>query len=109
MLNEQKLYQEIKKAFDETFPSAFENAILTTFPGQSSTGKDIAKQFGKSVNDAIAEPMAKRIAAAIDYYVRNIDVYGTIITTGSPVTQTAIINSPMPLTNGKIPNTLGVM
>lgn len=108
MLNEQKLYKEIKAAFNETFPTAFQHALKTTFPGQSSVGDDVAKQFGKSIDEAISEPLAKRLAAAIDYYVRNANVYGTIITVGSPVTQTAVINSPTPLTNGKIPNTLGI-
>ena len=108
MLNENKLYKEIKASFNETFPTAFEHAFRTTFPEQSAAGNEVAKQFGKSIDDAISDPLAKRLAAAIDYYVRNANVYGTIITTGSPVTQMAAISSPTPLTNGKIPNTFGI-
>ena len=108
MLNENTLYREIKAAFNETFPTAFENALKSTFSEQSEIGDEVAKQFGKSIDDAISDPLAKRLAAAIDYYVRNANIYGTIITVGSPVTQTAAISSPTPLTNGKIPNTLGI-
>ena len=108
MLNENTLYREIKAAFNETFPTAFEHALKSTFAEQSEIGDEVAKQFGKSIDDAISDPLAKRLAAAIDYYVRNANIYGTIITVGSPVTQTAVISSPTPLTNGKIPNTLGI-
>ena len=109
MLKESKLKQEIKKAFDETLPTAFEQAFLLTYPEKSKIGSKIAKQFGEVINDLVSEPLAERLAAAIDYHVRSANVYGTIITTGSPVTQTAFVNSPSPLTNGKIPNTLGIM
>ena len=108
MLKKDKLEQEIKRAFDETFPGALEQAMLKIFPEQSKTGDNIAKKFGETVNDLISEPMAKRLAAAIDYYVRSADIYGTIVTVGSMVTQTAVVNSPSPLTNGKVPNTLGI-
>ena len=108
MLKVDKLEKEIKKAFDETFPGALEQAMLMIFPEQSKTGDNIAKKFGETVNDLISEPMAQRLAAAIDYHVRSANIYGTIITVGSPVTQTAVISSPTPLTNGKIPNTLGI-
>ena len=62
----------------------------------------------ETLTEKVIDPLAKRLAAAIDYYVRNANVYGTIITTGSPVTQMAAISSPTPLTNGKIPNTFGI-
>jgi hypothetical protein len=49
------------------------------------------------------------MAQAIDYYTKNAQIFGTVITMGSPTTQTAMINStPMPATNGSIPNTLGI-
>ena len=46
---------------------------------------------------------------AIDYYVKNMNITGTIITAGSPSTQVAKISpAPTPITGGKIPNTLGI-
>lgn len=108
MLNINTLQTELKKAFDETLPGAFEQAFILTFPTQSEIGSDLAKRFGEAFNDMISEPLAERLAAAIDYYVKTANVYGTIITVGGPVTQTAIVQSPSPLTNGKVPNTLGI-
>ncbi len=109
MLKVSKLEQELKKAFDETLPGAFEQAVLLMFPEKTATGDDIAKKFGETVNDLVSEPLAQRFAAAIDYHVRSATIFGTIITVGSMVTQTAVINSPSALTNGKVPNTLGIM
>lgn len=108
MLKVDKLESEIKKAFDETLPGAFEQAVLLIFPEKSKTGDDIAKKFGETVNDLISEPLAQRLAAAIDYHVRSATIYGTIITVGGMVTQTAMINSPSAITNGKVPNSLGI-
>lgn len=108
MLKVDKLENEIKKAFDETLPDALEQAMLVIFPEKTKTGDDIAKKFGETVNDLISEPLAQRLAAAIDYHVRSASIYGTIVTVGSMVTQTANINSPSAITNGKVPNTLGI-
>lgn len=108
MLKVDKLESEIKKAFDETLPGALEQAMLSIFPEKTGTGDDIAKNFGEAVNELISEPLAQRLAAAIDYHVRSATIYGTIVTVGSMVTQTAVVNSPSALTNGKVPNTLGI-
>jgi len=49
------------------------------------------------------------LAEAIDYYIKNADITGTIITVGNKFTQTAKINPPgTPVMGGKIPNTLGI-
>ena len=46
---------------------------------------------------------------AIDYYVKNISISGTVLTTGSPVAQQAvIIPAPTPVVAGVIPNTLKI-
>lgn len=108
MLKLDKLEKEIKKAFDETLPGAFEKGLRMTFPKDSKSGDEISKEFGKLINDMLAEPLAQRLAAAIDYHVRSIDIYGNLITNGPPTTHFCMINSPSPLTNGKVPNTLGV-
>lgn len=108
MLKIDKLQDEIKKAFDDTIPGALEQALQLTFPEKTATGDDIAKRFGETVNDLISEALAQRLAAAIDYHVRSADIYGTIVTVGSPITQTATIESPSAVVNGKVPNTLGI-
>ena len=79
------------------------------FPEKSEYGEDLAKDMAETFDELTAEPLADLLANAIDYYVKNITITGTIITAGSPVTQTAqIVPSPTPVTAGKIPNTLGI-
>ena len=109
MLNPTRLESELKTAFEECLPGAFERAFMETMPEKSKAAEEKAKQFGETIKELLAEDLAKRIAGAIDYYVKNANVYGTIITMGSPFTQTAVVNTPSPVTGGKIPNQLGIM
>lgn len=108
MLNKSTLQKQLQQGFEDILPGAFEQALQATFPRKTEIGDKQAKEFGKVVSDLISEPLTKVIASAIDYYVRNISISGTIITVGSPTTQTAMINSPSPITNGKVPNSLGI-
>ena len=53
--------------------------------------------------------VAELLSSAIDYYVKNITITGTLITTGSPWVHTVSITpAPTPITAGKIPNTLAI-
>lgn len=108
MLDYDQLQKSITKAFEEVFPGAFETALKVLMPETSSDGSTKFKKAAQTFTDLSAENLGTRIASAIDYYVKNIDVYGTVITVGSPTTQTAKIESPSPITNGKVPNTLGI-
>lgn len=110
MLNLSGLEQDIKKAFNDILPEAFETALLATFPQKSSRANEIAKEFAKTIDELISEPLSKRLASAIDYYIKTGAIKGTIITVGSPVSQTAVI-TPINLGNptaGAVPNTLGI-
>lgn len=108
MLNTKTLEEELKKAFSETLPLAFEEAMKSTYPQDSELGAEIAKTFGEVIDELVSEQLAQRLAAAIDYHVRSATIYGNIITTGGPTVQYATINSSTPLTNGTIPNSLGI-
>lgn len=108
MLNLTTLEQQLKSGFEDVLLGALEQTYKCTFPGQSSRGDDMAKVFGETGSKLLAEPLAKIIAAAIDYYVKNISISGTLLTTGSPVTQQAIIQSPTPVMNGIIPNSFKI-
>ena len=108
MLDRDKLAKELQDAMDELFPPAFERLFLTLVPETTQDGLDKAKEFGQCAKDMISEDLANRFAASIDAYVRNVDIWGFILTTGSPVMQQARIESPSPITNGYIPNTLHV-
>jgi hypothetical protein len=110
MLNLDGLKGDIQAAFNETLPSAFEQALRDLMPQESTDGNERAKKFGETVDKLVSEPLAARIASAIDYYIKSGSIYGTIITVGSPFTQTAVI-SPINLGNptaGAVPNTLGI-
>lgn len=109
MLNPSGLEQQIKNALEQYLPPTFEAAAHVLIPGTSDAGDEVCKEFGQTVSDLLSEPLASSLAAAIDYYVKNISISGTIITTGSPVTQQApIIPAPTPVVAGVIPNTLKI-
>ena len=107
-LHKDTLKAEIQAAIEELLPPAVEEGYKHTLPRNTESGRKAAKKFAKVMTELIAEPMAKALAGAIDYHVRSANVWGQIITTGSPVTQQAHIESPFPPTNGKIPNTFGI-
>lgn len=110
MLNVATLELNIKQAFDEVFPPAFERAMLEMMPQKSDDGDKKAKNFAQTVTDLIAGDMASRLASAIDYYVRNANVYGSILTVGSPYVHTAVLTTiPVGTGGGSIPNMLGIM
>lgn len=108
MLDVDNLQKSLQVAFEEVLPSAFEEVMRAILPMQSSDGDEKVKAVKEFVKDLISEDLSTRIASAIDYYVKNADVYGSLITTGSPITHMVKIESPSPLTNGKVPNTLGI-
>lgn len=110
MLNPDTLEKEIKNALEQYLPDAFEQAAHCLIPNNSEIGDDMCKEFGATVSDILSEPLASSLAAAIDYYVKNISLQGTIITTGSPVSQTAVIvPAANPTVAGSIPNTLKIV
>lgn len=109
MLKKDTLQSQLLDIFKNTIPGAFEKAMLESYPGSSKKGKERAKKFGETMSEMLSEEWASGIAAAIDYYVKNAQIFGTVITVGSPTTQTAMINStPVPSINGSVPNTLGI-
>ena len=109
MLNIETLKDKINEAVTTFLEPALREAYKTTLPVKSDEGTTMAETFAKTATELFAEPFADALAGAVDYYVRSISIQGTIITTGSPMTQTAVIASPQPATNGKIPNSLGIM
>ena len=109
MLKPDVLKQNLLDLFNPTLPVAFEQAFLEMMPEKTEAGSEAAKKFGETVKKLLAEQWAETIAQAIDYYVKNAQIFGNLITNGSPTTHFCSINStPMPATNGAIPNTLGI-
>ena len=109
MLKVDTLKKQIKQALTDIYKPAVKEVVLTMFPNKSKINDEIAEKMADAFDELTSDAMAEALAKAIDYYVHNIDITGTIITVGSPATQTAkIVAAPMPITAGKIPNTLGI-
>ena len=108
MLQVGELEKALTRSLEEVLPSALEEAFKHTLPCCSEAGNKAAKEFGQCITDLISGPLGERFANAIDYYIKNATIYGRILTVGGPSSQMASINSPSPLTNGNVPNTLGI-
>ena len=109
MLNVEGLKDNIKQMIKDIVIPAVKEIELARQSVNSDAGDKMAEQIAETFDDLVTEPLAENLANAIDYYVKNIAITGTIITSGSPVTQTAVITSmKTPVINGKIPNTLGI-
>lgn len=108
MLKSTDLQKALQRSFEEVLEPAFEQAFKNIVPETTDDGNKKAKEWAKTIKELISEPLSTRLAEAIDAYIKNADIYGTLICVGSPSTHTCKINSPSPLTNGKIPNTLGI-
>jgi hypothetical protein len=108
MLVAKNLEDQIKSALKNIIPPAIEQCILASLPEESKLGNEKAKEFADTFDKLVSADLASLLASAIDYYVHNISIYGTIITVGSMVTQTAPIIPSPPTTAGKVPNTLGI-
>ena len=109
MLNVDKLKEQIAQMIKDIVIPAIEEIERARQPMKSKIGDESAKQIAQTFDELVTESLAENLANAIDYYVKNIAITGTIITVGSPTTQTATISSmPTPVANGKVPNTLGI-
>ncbi len=109
MLNVDGLKEQIMQTIKDVIIPAIKEIELARQPNKSDIGYKQAEQIAQTFDELVTEPLADNLANAIDYYIKNMAITGTIITVGSPFTQTAVITSmPMPVTNGKVPNTLGI-
>ena len=111
MLNSNLLAKDLKEIFDDVLEPAVESAVNSMTPEETASSKKAAKMFAKNLTEMLSKPLSDRLAATIDHYIKSGQLYGTILTAGSPFAQTAVIvPSPMGMaTSGKVPNTLGMM
>ena len=114
MLRPDVLKTDLKNTFSQIIPNAIEICMRGTFVELNDKSQELCSNFAKQFDNIVSEQLADRIADIIDQYVKSMCIYGNILTTGSPVTQTAIIN-PGGVLNvanpiaGVMPNVLGVM
>ena len=112
MLNSTLLSNELKEMFDDVLPDAIETALNSLMPIKSKSAEKKNKEFADLLTEMVSKPLSQRMAASIDHYIKSACFYGTIMTAGSPVAQTAVIAPGMSCgmaTAGKVPNTIGIM
>lgn len=103
------LKEHIETGIKNIVVPAVERVISMQFADTSEVGKQKAREIGDAFDDMVSDALAEVLAQAIDYHIRNAAITGTIVTTGSPFTQQAqIFHIETPITNGKVPNTLGI-
>lgn len=109
MLKVDDLKSQIQSALSAYIPAAIQTCLLNQQPEKSEQSTQMAREFAETFDKLVSEQLAESLANAIDYYIKNMDITGTIITIGSQFTQMAkIVPAPIPITAGKIPNTLGI-
>lgn len=109
MLKPDDLKTAIKSALTSIYKPAVEELVLGLLSDKTTAGDEMAKDIAERFDASTSDQMAELLSSAIDYYVKNISVTGTLITTGSPFVHTvSIAAAPTPITAGKIPNTLGI-
>ena len=114
MLNNIQLKADLKNTFSQILPNAIEVCMRSTFTQLTDQSQKMSAEFAERFDEMVSDALAERLADIIDQYLKSMCIYGNILTAGSPVTQTAIIN-PGGVINvanpvaGKLPNVFGVM
>ncbi len=109
MLDKETLKDQLANGMSTIVRPAIEECFKRMWPSKSDIGDTVAEDFANNFDELVSEQLAEVFASAIDYYIKNSEIFGTVITVGSPTTQTARINSlNTPIINGVIPNTLGI-
>jgi hypothetical protein len=109
MLSEQLLKANITQAVYKHTKNAAQRAMMSMQTEKSEAFEMAAENFAETFAVLLAEPLATEMASAIYSFVKNAEIYGTLITTGSPAMQTVVVNStPVPVANGAVPQTLGI-
>lgn len=109
MLDVDTLTDQIYTGIQNVIVPAIKTMIRSGYPKNSDIGDEVSEEQSNVFDELVSKQFAEILANAIDYYVKNIAIEGTIITNGSPTTQVAKITAnKVPQVNGKIPNSLGI-
>lgn len=109
MLKVDDLKSQITSSIKNIIVPAIEQCLKSKTPEKSDVMYEEAERFAKVFDKQVSEQFADALANAIDYYIKNANITGTLITNGSPTTHVCTIAAPpTPVTGGKIPNTLGI-
>ena len=110
MLKQKELTDMLKHTIKDCAYVAMKSAMLGESKRNSKANKEKIDKFAKTFSSILAKNLSEGMAIAIDTYIKSGEIHGIIVTTGTPVTQTAVIQ-PREMGNlltGIIPNTLGI-
>lgn len=102
MLQKRDLEQNIKTGLENALCSNADHmnstvACILNICGVPGGNDEIIKDNTEAIIDVLKSQliptMAQEIATAVDVYIKSIELFGTIFTTGGPTNQTAIITN----------------
>ena len=111
MLDVDLLSEQIAQGIRTTIIPAICRMEMQRAPIKNNQVRKECEAMAKAFDDIVTDRLAEIIAKSIDYYIKNGDIHGIIMTTGSPTIQFANVNSAIadtPVTKGVILNTLGI-
>lgn len=113
MLDTGALKRDITGAISQIIPPAIELCMRSTFSELTDKSQELCENFAKEFDEMVSGPLGERLGDIIDQYLKSMCIYGMVLTTGSPVTQQAMINpgGVINVTNpvaGALPNVLGI-
>ena len=106
MLNQASLKSNIQSALEDILQPALETAFSKVCPKDTNDGASAAKNFADTATELIAEPLAERLSAAIDYYVRNMHIFCSTMILGVNVVggmYAQVQVAPLPITVTTMP------
>ena len=107
MLDPDELADNIYANFKVAMAPAIKDIFLYLSPVKSELAETMAQTVTDKFDEAF-KVMADGMADSICTFVTKADVKGTILTTGSPTTQTARLFGGSQITKGGVPNQLKI-
>lgn len=111
MLDKDTLKENLANGISTIVRPAIEECFKRMWPSKSNIGDSYAETFANNFDEMVSDQLAEVFAAAIDYYVRNIEINGYLMQVNPSPGSLQIYNiksMSTPILNGAIPNTLGI-
>lgn len=108
MIHTQQIYDILYLYSRMAIDNALVSALPILYPNASADKDEKMQQFIKTLSEQISVPLSEGIMRMMTYVISQISIEGTIVTVGSPTTQTAkLLVAPTPKMCKKTPNMIG--
>ena len=107
MLNTDQLADTLYANFKVALAPALKDLFLYIAPQKSELADTMAQTAVEKMDEAF-KIMSQGMADSIATFVKQADVTGTVLTAGSPTTQTAKLFGGSQITKGGVPNQLKI-